>query len=299
MAKGIRQPDGSYCYSGPTCKRHGAHNKTVQQSTAAADVKKMLIKSVQPSPLVPVTTDVLDFASTQYTADRYCPGCYGCETGDDYCRGSVVENVAMDFTDAESFLVDYYRCDSQQIPGELVEIVNQSGILDDANWVFDVSAGYYGEELNGPFFNGNQAAVQKINQYYWALPNANDHAGVLTFLRSKGMETQGKTPAEAVQEYLGDNASARKLMRGRKVTGVGSLTLDKTSSRWQKITFADKAKFDKTRPAPKLSDKTPSGILLQDMKNYTGNRVLVDGYAAMKAVKSNVEGKARFITVTI
>lgn len=36
MSKGVKQPDGSVCYTGPTCKKHGSHTRWVAQKATAA-----------------------------------------------------------------------------------------------------------------------------------------------------------------------------------------------------------------------------------------------------------------------
>lgn len=36
MSKGVKQPDGSVCYTGPSCSRHGAHNRWVEMKSTAA-----------------------------------------------------------------------------------------------------------------------------------------------------------------------------------------------------------------------------------------------------------------------
>ena len=143
---------------------------------------------------------------TDYNYDSYgCDGCHGCETGNDYCRGSYYKGLRVSPINADALLNQIFEKESNaRYPQEFYTILENSGILDENNWEVEAEWDYYGETISGPTFQGENP-YPKLIEYFSGKYNMEleDSNGYMSYIRELGFETTpGVSIDDSVKEYL-------------------------------------------------------------------------------------------------
>lgn len=177
--------------------------------------------------------------------------------------------------DVRKVLGTIFHCPADEIPNDLYDYaVNDLHMDKPESYEVEVSEDYYNEPERTIRFTKSK----ELTEWFLKQENARDNAGVLDYVRSKGIPTSGKTPLQAIKEQLSfeNNGRLSKAVQVANRVAVYRIELDK-------IKF-DKKKMQSTSPAPVQSDNKTSkkiaGVLVKDGKNY----VLVDGYQRTKGL---------------
>lgn len=141
-----------------------------------------------------------------YDYDYYaCSGCYGCETGDDYCRGSQYEGLRVaDFTADDILNQIFEKSPGYIYPSEFYAILEQNGVLNKNNWDVSAEMDYYGETVNGPRYEGANPFPELIDYYVKNADNQmEDTHGYGAYLQSLGYESNPQlSQEEQVKDYV-------------------------------------------------------------------------------------------------
>jgi len=300
MAAGIVQPDGTKCYSGATCRKHGAHNAAQQakNSTVAGSVKQQLtvakkkaIGQALPPVIVeksvlqnPYYTDVTSVVDTDF--DSYgCDGCYGCETGNDYCRGGVYENLRVTSVSSQAVLTKIFQ--TNELPEDLLKLGEELELDDPESYDAFGEAGYYGQQQCVELREDKAAELTK---WYYARDNASDHEGILDYVRAKGVPTKDLSPLEAIKQQL-KTENSKSLPSVEAATDVSLQTL-----MLSRIAVPSHSHYEEVegRTPKALADSKPvTGVVLQ--KN--GKLILIDGYHRLKNAKDGNRWQGNFIVL--
>lgn len=92
-----------------------------------------------------MSVDVTYACEYDYT-DRVCYGCYGCETGEDYCRGSVYEGLEITAVDVEKVVSTVVFTGLPVYP-ELLKFAHSLDLSDVSHYEIQGEPDYYGETV--------------------------------------------------------------------------------------------------------------------------------------------------------
>jgi len=301
MAAPIRQPDGTICRTGPNCKRHGGKGVTPATNSPAVAVKKQLdeAKALQsaPQPIV-VKKDILlapyghakRTYGVEYEYDAYgCDGCYGCDTGEDYCRGSRYEGLRVETpVDIRRVLSHVFNCAEKDVPDDAVTFGESIGLDGEDAWYVYGVADYYGETVETEM---EQYVFDQLREWYYQRDNAEDAFGIYGYVRSKGQVTTGLSPLDALKAQLTAENKGRKIsaVEEAKSFRVESLLFDT-------IHVPHEARYKKIEPRlakSKINAKAYVGVVARDRQ--TNSYTLIDGYHRLKSVKESSLRKGEFI----
>ena len=105
----------------------------------------------------------LYYHGVDYEYDSYsCGGCYGCQTGDDYCRGSVYRGLRVEIIPDQllkSFTTDVEKLETKYLIDRLLSTL---GMYDGSNYKISASPDYYGEEVDEITFQGEWGKFVEI-----------------------------------------------------------------------------------------------------------------------------------------
>jgi len=201
----------------------------------------------------------------------------------DYGRNRVYSGLRIETVPpVRTILASIFNAHESDIPDDLVDYATNVLEMDDEDaYEIGASGGYYGEEV---YINSTQ--IPALRAWYYKADNANDANGVLEYVRSKGVDTSGKTPVEALKAQL---ALENKGKLPAAVANANSIEVK--SLRASNIIIPDKAKFDNTVASelPKAS-KSSNGSARDAVftavvaKDKNDKYVLVDGYSRVKGL---------------
>lgn len=287
--KGVLQADGTICKAGVNCRRHGI--KAASMSVDAASMVKSQLNEAKliaqaPQPIIvektkfsePKFNEVTHLV--EYDYERYeCNGCYGCDTGEDYCRGSEYSGLELKAVDASHTLANVLSCSVSDLSFIDMSFAHHIGLDDFSSYDIEAEGGYYGQEVRVTVENEQ---MELIRDWYFKAENANDAYGVLAYCRSKGIVTRGMTPLEAIKTQLRTENNG---MVNPVVERAKNVTVEHVKLSAVKISQADH--FEKAVPRPIRSlteeSKEITGVLIK--KN--GSFKLVDGYHRLKTAHEN------------
>lgn len=159
-------------------------------------------------------------------------------------------------------------------PESLTELVaeHEEEWSNTASW--DVEYGYYPGET--PQVSVPQSMSEKLIEWYWDQPNANDRQGVLEHVRSKGFETAGLRPVDAVKKLLREeNGMDLKWVNSARDAHVAAIDFSEV-----RINKRHYSEVTPRKPEPQTSQAKPiEGIVHHSPKE--GYRLL-DGYHRLK-----------------
>lgn len=110
-----------------------------------------------------MTNNFLYLPGVVYEYDSYsCGGCYGCRTGEDFCRGSVYKDLRVEITPdklLKNFTQDVEKLETKYLIDRLLSTL---GMYDSNNYEALVSPGYYGETVDEIEFQGDWSKFVEI-----------------------------------------------------------------------------------------------------------------------------------------
>lgn len=174
---------------------------------------------------------------------------------------------------------------------ELVELAKNLGLNKPEAYTIEDEMGAYRDLQVRITFSTN--TKQALTNWYYSKNNAFDKAGILEYVRSKGIDTTGLTPPKALIKQLIDEkeASLQKVLAPISTkAGVYSLPIEN-------ILVSNEEKYRKVR-AKGLDSKTPHVSEIAGVVTYKplkGKYVLIDGYSRVKHLEENKTEEANFI----
>lgn len=245
-------------------------------------------------PSISLYSPGLDFNDHRRHSD---PDCH-----QSYCSDQVYVNPYLRVTDPEaltrSIFGDY--SESHDTSDALPQaIADQFTSADYDGLEVDIYNGYYGEEAQ---ISMSYNLEKKLTDSYYALPNAQDRDGALSYARSEGLTTAGKTPIQAIKELTTERALPQTVQK--KVEMARTITKQEVSIakiKANKKTLASTGAYDfttrtsagstrKAKLAAAAADSKTAGILLA---NTDGTYTLVGGYERFNGLLSSRKNRAR------
>lgn len=289
MAQGILQPDGSKCYSGVNCKRHGAGNR-VALATKAFMSAAVIPENVKFPPVIVPETKL-------YQPSNHINLCYNgvSAQGDrvsswDDANYMVWENLEIDEIDVSGVLSTLFGCPREDIPQDLFDLADAIPLSDPS--IYDVYGenDYYGQNITAEL---SPSANNKLLEWYWTQSNAKDSNGVLAYCRSKGFSTTGLDPLEAIKGQLAQENPGRRNSKVDKATKV-----IKENLKLAQIAVPQKARLDSVTPTeakPAVQNAASIiGVVYKDTNGYS----LVDGYHRFKGASAGSERDGNFLVLS-
>lgn len=172
---------------------------------------------------------------------------------------------------------------------ELREILRTAGAFEPENY-FGYTRGY--DDNSKIYIKPKNDQLQKrIEQEYYKKPNAKDDKGILEYVRSKGQETEGLSPVEAIKKQLTNENNGRRSSLVDNATGVSKATL-----KIRDIRIGAKEHYENVKPLPMESNNTAdkiAGVVVQTGTTYR----LVDGYHRTKNLMNNKRILSQYIVL--
>lgn len=225
------------------------------------------------------------FAGSYYSGVDYDYDYYGrsewAADEDDY---AYYEGLRLTSVDAYSAVNGLLLAGDKPLPDEIVQMIEKNDWNNINNWDIEAENDYYGQTVK---IIPPSDMEEKLSAWYWNLPNADDSAGVLRYVRAKGVETQGLTPIEAIKIQL---AEENKGMSHPLLENVNSAY--RLSLRVREIVVPNKEWLDKVEPRPieNKGDSYPvAGVVVFHRNQY----VLIDGYHRFKDLQ-NKQAKDKY-----
>lgn len=214
------------------------------------------------------------------TYDNYaCHGCFGCETGEEPCRGAQYEGLEIANVDPEMVLDEIFGPNSVPMPQVLIGKLHLDKV---STYRVESTGGYYGAEYD--CFFSDEETVDLLTEEWAKWPNAKDKHQVYNYLTSKNQRILGLLPLDNLKESL-------RIENGKQIDAVESATkLAVRSLKIDKVVIPNKKHFDEV--APKAIPKGGIGGVIADGK-------LVDGYHRLKWLKEQSKRtSAKFIVLS-
>lgn len=209
----------------------------------------------------------------------------------DYNRNYQYENLRVKSVALQSIIASVYRCQMIDIPSDFLAKAEEKGWGEKDFWDVEAVGGYYGEEIEIVIPSGFQAAAEKL---YWSLPNAVDPDNILPYVRSKGTQTEGLTPLEALKaQFMEENDNCISTMIQYAKFASSRVV------KFEKIRIPSQKHYDEVsrrKPESHISkESTFVGVLYPDQ----GGFILLDGYHRLKHEKEQLHApsKGKFIIV--
>lgn len=215
------------------------------------------------------------FGGSYYAGVEYDYDYYGrSEWSDPDDPYSVYEGLHLKSVDAYSAVAGLIQCQGE-LPDELQKMIEDNNWNDISEWDIEAENDYYGQSV---LVVPPRGMEEKLTQWYWNLPNADDGAGVLRYVRAKGVDTSGLTPVEAIKKQLAAENNGIEHPLLEKVNNASV-----TSVRLRDVVIPNREWFDKVEPRSVKAggDSYPvTGVVVFVRNQY----VLIDGYHRTKDV---------------
>lgn len=235
---------------------------------------------------------VWDYDNVYSTSDPY----YGDDEDDYYHEGydyyndgggfyEQYENLRLTSVDAETTVKHMLQVNAADaLPAELKQLIKDNKWDDIENWGVHTEPSY---DREIPVVDKPEGMFNEVQKWYWNQPNAEDKKGVLNYVRSKGTETAGLTPLEAIKKQLAEENP------GKRHRGVeNAATVDQRKIRLADIFVPKPARLRDVDGQPAVDHQNKvglSGVVLKQGDSYR----LVDGYHRLKDLndKNRVTGR--------
>jgi len=201
---------------------------------------------------------------------------------------SVFEGLRLDPNINGASIVGHLFGINKSIPDDLMEYAREVGIEDPSNYQVHAQDDYYGQFAS---FTVSKEMMKKLRDWYFAHDNAVDNAGILPYVRSKGTETAGLDPLEAIKKQLAEENNGRTSDLVDKAT---SAIVDKV---WlNRIRIPHQDRFDSVEPitSDDINAEYSQPILGVVYEVDESNYELIDGYHRLKGNKGRT---GRFIVL--
>lgn len=221
--------------------------------------------------------------------DSYGPP-YG-EEPEEYSRNFQYENLRIGSVNLRLLLSHVYNCPETDIPAVVLEHAESKGWGSTDYWNVEAVNNYYGEEAE---LVVPENFLQEAQEMLWLLPNAVDDDNVLPYVRSKGVETEGLTPLEALKAQLLDENNGIVSAKIQNARFISSRVVS-----FDSIRIPSKRHYDEVTPRRPVSFGTKESAFVGVVYPDRGGFTLLDGYHRLKYLKEKVRGrvKGRFIVV--
>lgn len=214
------------------------------------------------------------------------------------------DEYVVDEIDLPKLLAYIFGTQASEIPEDLLELARKLEIDVASNWSVSVF-GYYDDEyiveFDWPISSDYTSKWRDLERWYWNLPNARDNAGVLAYCRSKGLDTTGLSPLEAIKAQLAKENPGRSDQRVERATfaEVRRLHLGE-------VNIGGNDRIAKVQPrateVPEgLTEDVPEimGVLLQAPSRTGAQLQLVDGYHRMRDARVRGTRVGNFIVLRV
>jgi len=154
----------------------------------------------------------------------------------------------------------------------------------------------YGNNLNDvtiTFFNSDMA-LKDIEKYYYSRNNAVDKDGVLEYVRSKGVDTTGLNPLEALKTQLTEENGEKRSGYVERSNHVRAEILNT-----HQIQIGATHYYNRVEQRPMQSfnsSKEIAGVAFYDKNRHTYH--IVDGYHRLKDLRNNGAHKAHYFVIS-
>lgn len=182
----------------------------------------------------------------------------------------------------------------EKIVNETEQMLQNIGALDTKNYNLRVRYGYYNDHETFIEPKRSFPLIERMKKEYYKKPDAKDAAGILEYVRSKGKETAGLSPFEAIKEQLNEENKGRKSSYVERSNKASKATL-----RVDNVYIGAKQHYENVEPRKKVSENDSvafDGVLFFDNKSKTYH--LIDGYHRMKDLKNNKRSTGTFIVLS-
>lgn len=216
-----------------------------------------------------------------YYSDDASPG---------YDSYSVYENLHLTQVDVEQSIKNILHVPStHELPEEILQLIKENEWDDKLNWEISAESDYYGETA---VVKAPENMIPKLTEWYWTQDNATDAQGILHYVRSKGTETKGLSPLEAIKKQLSEESEGRpnRLVENAKNIKVGPLFINKLS-----VPHSSRLNNVPPREAKDYENKEGiAGIVIRTRDAFR----LVDGYHRLKNLKDKNKRKGNYIILS-
>lgn len=215
---------------------------------------------------------------------------------EDYYSDTIDEDsIVINSIDEEELTKSIMNLDNvsneekKQNFNELREILRTAGAFEPENY-FGYTRGY--DDNSKIYIKPKNDQLQKrIEQEYYKKPNAKDDKGILEYVRSKGQETEGLSPVEAIKKQLTNENNGRRSSLVDNATGASKATL-----KIRDIKIGAKEHYENVKPLPMESNNTADKIAGVVVRTGTTYR-LVDGYHRTKNLMNNKRILSQYIVL--
>lgn len=272
---------------------HKAANDTPNTPPAGVTKPPVIVEPIRFKEPTDVEGEaVWDYDNVYSTSDPY----YGDDDDyygeDDYYSSAAYsnfyaqyENLHLTSVDAETTVKQMLHMSAADtLPAELKQLIKDKQWDNIDNWDIHTEESY---DHDIPVVDKPADMFSEVQKWYWNKPNAEDRAGILKYVRSKGTATEGLTPLEAVKKQLAEENPGK---RHRGVENATSVLF--TTVRLENIFVPKPARLrdvEAQAPVDHENKAGYAGVLLRRGDRYR----LVDGYHRLKHLqeKNRVTGK--------
>lgn len=211
------------------------------------------------------------------------------EDGGEYLDEDSIHINSVNDKELALELTKYNNKDTDKI----LEIMRQHGTDDVDNYIVDYSYTSYGHDFVASFVNSD-ALIKDLENYYYSKPNAIDKDGILEYVRSKGVETQGLKPFDALMKQFRDEYGNRESQYVNRSNNVSQMRIKN-----DRIVAGAREHYKNVEPHDVKSfnsSRAIAGVVFYD-KNYNVYR-LIDGYHRRKHMLNNNVDEANYIILS-
>lgn len=233
--------------------------------------------------------------SVEYDYDGYgTPSWVNMEDDDGYGRNDEYDNLRVmkdQSIDVREVLSSTFGTSKNNIPEELVTYATDELGMDKTDAYEAVAErGYYGEEASVQLQSHN---VEALTEWYQKLSNAQDKDGILDYARSKGTDTTGKTPLEAIKTQLAAENNGKVIESVKTALSIGSITMTP-----KKIVVPNPKHFDQVEATPIQTKNSTSDDIIGVVVEKGDEFVLIDGYHRYKKALENPRKQGKYIVLS-
>lgn len=221
--------------------------------------------------------DVTNAPGIEYDYDWYGTPDWASDN-DGYGRNRVYEGLRItEVNDVRGVLANLFSCSPNDIPDELYDYaVDELHMDSPESYYIRGEAGYYGEEISI-----TAEDIGALKRWYYKENNARDYNGVLDYVRSKGVDTSGKEPVQAIKDQLAfeNNGKLLQAVKDARYVGIKNLTFKQVKANEKRM--AQTVVPEESAVVKNKTAKEFAGVVVRDGKEY----FLVDGYKRTKTLQ--------------
>lgn len=204
---------------------------------------------------------------------------------------SVYDGLRLETVDAEGTVrgILGIRDRNAPLPDGLQTIVDENDWNDKYKWEISAENDYYGESV---VVTPPENMLPKLQEWFWKQENASDVEGVLDYVRSKGTETKGLTPVDAIKKQLSEENEGRHNRRVENATKVSTAKVN-----FNRIIVPHQRRLNDidARPATNYEGQEDfAGVLIKEGNRYR----LADGYHRLKHFKGTTRKTGKYIILS-